>query len=537
MDTLKIVNLFRAAIPVVSVNSPSVEEQSILEKICQHIGNHEKVKSPIYVWNLADGMQKLTHNSESGISYSEIKEYNSDRQDPILFALDFIEQHENRGIFVLVDLHPYIGSDSHRTDLGIVRKLKSLAFKLKSTYKRIILLGQGIKLVDDLTGLVYELQAELPSEGEIREFLQQCFDDLTNSKFTVEFTQEEVERLVRSAQGLTFEELWNGLRLSTISNNGKLNVESCQDIYDLKVEKLLKLNLEISPPPSVEIGGLEPLKSWIKKRSKLFNASINQSGIPNPKGLLLVGLPGTGKSLVAKTIGGLWNVPILKLDIGSLMNSLVGESESNMRQLLKTAEAVAPCVLLLDEIEKAFAGSTGASTDSGVSQRMFGTFLTWMGDKISPVFVVATANDISALPPELTRKGRFDEIFFVDLPSVAERIEILKLHLCKYSAKLSAQDINSLAIQTEGFSGAELESCISEAAIKSFDEDRYPEILVTDVAEAIAITVPLSKSYQEKVDALRKWAAISARQASLIETTKTTTKGSRKISMINHNLN
>jgi ATP-dependent 26S proteasome regulatory subunit len=510
----------------------------VIEKISDRIANHEKIKSPVYIWTLADGMQSVEFDPDSGISYSEVKGYNSDRSDPILYALDFIEQHKERGIFVLIDLHPYLGSDPHRLDLAVVRKLKSLCFRLKSTYKRIILLGQGIRLADDLSGLIYELLAELPNAQEIRDSLSQCFEDLKNNGFSVDFSTEDIERLVRSAQGLTNEELLDGLRLATIENEGKLTVLACNSIYQLKVEKLLKLNLELSPPPMIEIGGLQPLKAWINKRTKLFNAAIIQNEIPKPKGLLLVGLPGTGKSLVAKTFGRLWNVPILKLDIGSLMNSLVGESEANMRQLLKTAEAVAPCILLIDEIEKAFASTTtGISTDSGVSQRMFGTFLTWMADKTAPVFVVATANDISALPPELTRKGRFDEIFFVDLPNVAERIEILKLHLNKYKVELSEQDVETLAIASSEFSGAELEAAISEAAIKTFDEDRYPEIKRLDVEEAIAQTVPLAISYQSKVEALRNWANTSARRASCQEEIKAATKGSRKVRMINHDLN
>ncbi|PSF30012.1 hypothetical protein C7H19_24100 [Aphanothece hegewaldii CCALA 016] len=533
MNTSMIVNFFRAAIPVISLDSPAPEEQSVLEKICSDVADHPKIKAPVMAWTLADGMRSVTYHAESGISYAEVKGSNNPNHDPILSALSFIEQHQQSGIFVLIDLHPYLGSDPHRLDLAIMRKLKSLCFSLKATKKRIILLGQGITLCSDLSGLIYEQKVELPTSTEIRESFNFCFDDLKNLKFTVALDDEAVDRLVRSAQGLTFEEYWNGLRLATIANNGRLDITASDRIYQLKVEKLLKLNLELSPPPPVEIGGLAPLKTWIAQRTKLFNAAMTRTEIPSPKGLLLVGLPGTGKSLVAKTIGSWWNVPILKLDIGSLMNSLVGESEANMRHLLSTAEAVAPCILLLDEIDKAFAsaGSGSVSTDSGVMMRMFGTFLTWMADKVAPVFVVATANDISALPPELSRKGRFDEIFFVDLPNVAERAEILKLHLAKYSAQLQNPEIESLAIASPEFSGAELEAAVTEAAIKAFDSERYPEIMASDVREAIANTVPLAQSYFNKVQALREWAATSARRASEVEEVN---RGSRRVSMINN---
>ena len=530
MNVQKIVNLFKASIPVVALDAPAVEERSTLEKIVD-IGS--QIKSPVYVWNLAEGMRQTNCYPESGLSYAPMNGYNNGGQDPILYAVDFIQQHRDKALFVLVDIHPYLGADSTRLDLMLIRKLKSLTFDLKSSFKRVILLGQGMKLASDLSDLVYHLSADLPKPEEIRSSLNLSFEDLTRNKdFNVALTNENIERLIRSAQGLTLEELWDGLRLATLQGGGTLNGAACEVIYHLKVEKLLKLHLELSQPPNVEIGGLQPLKQWITKRTKLFNASIVESELPKPKGLLLVGPPGTGKSLVAKTIGHLWNVPILKLDLGNLMSSFVGDSEANMRRLLKTAEAVAPCVLLIDEIEKAFAGSTGASTDSGVAQRMFGAFLTWMADKTAPVFVVATANDISNLPPELSRKGRFDEIFFVDLPSISERKEILKLHLSKYPVAISEMELERLAIASEQFSGAELEAAVSEAAIRAFDEERYPEIDLDDISLAISQTVPLAKSYQQKIEALRQWAS-TARRASLSEPEKRV--NNRRASMFDEN--
>ncbi len=300
---------------------------------------------------------------------------------------------------------------------------------------------------------------------------------------------------------MTIEEIRDAIRLSAVADQGI--TENCyQRVSQLKINKLRKLQVEFSEPPDMAVGGLDNLKQWINQRSKLFSEQLSNSKLPSPKGIMLVGVPGTGKSLVAKTIGQMWSIPILKLDMGNIYNSLVGESEKNMRQLLKTAEAVAPCVLWMDEIEKGLAGSSGAN-DNGVSQRVFGQFLTWMSEHKAPVFVVATANDISSLPPELSRKSRFDEIFFVDLPHQAERSEILALHLTRHDVILTDQELEALAQLADNFSGAELAGIVDDVAIACFDDDRYPNIQYEDIERAIKSTVPLAIREKEKIAGLR----------------------------------
>jgi SpoVK/Ycf46/Vps4 family AAA+-type ATPase len=249
-----------------------------------------------------------------------------------------------------------------------------------------------------------------------------------------------------------------------------------------------------------DVGGLGVLKEWLRLRERAFSQEARNYGLPAPKGIALIGIPGTGKSLTAKMIGGLWQLPLLRLDVGSLFGSLVGESEERTQKALKLAEIVAPCILWIDEIDKAFAFS---DHDGGVSRRVFGTILTWMQEKTAPCFVVATANDISSLPPELLRKGRFDEIFFLDLPTAAERQEIFAVHLKKRNRLPQDFDTAQLARQSEGYVGAEIEQAIIDAMYVGFNANR--EFTTVDIAAALKRQVPLSVSSQETIEALRNW--------------------------------
>jgi SpoVK/Ycf46/Vps4 family AAA+-type ATPase len=249
-----------------------------------------------------------------------------------------------------------------------------------------------------------------------------------------------------------------------------------------------------------DVGGLDALKKWLTLRERAFGSEAAEYGLPAPKGLALIGIPGTGKSLTAKMIGGLWRLPLLRLDVGALFGSLVGESEERARRALKLAETVAPCVLWIDELEKAFGAG---DIDGGTSRRVFGTVLTWMQEKTAPVFVVATANDVTALPPETLRRGRFDEIFFLDLPTEPERREIIAVHLRKRRRDPSAFDVRRLAMECDGYTGAELEQAIIDAMYQAFADER--DIRTEDVIAAIARTVPLSKSQREVIERLRSW--------------------------------
>ena len=268
-----------------------------------------------------------------------------------------------------------------------------------------------------------------------------------------------------------------------------------------------------------DVGGLSNLKDWLIKRGRGFDKGAKDFGLTYPRGILLLGIPGTGKSLTAKAIGNEWHFPLLRLDMGKIFGGIVGESERNIREALNIAEAIAPSIVWIDEIEKGMSGiSSSGSTDGGTTARVLGTFLTWMQEKTKPVFVVATANDISQLPPELLRKGRVDEIFFVDLPTEKEREEIIKIHLKKKNRKTEKFKTKELAKKSKGFSGAELEEVVKEALFQAYDEEK--EVTDEHISDDIAKTFPLSRTMHETIEKMRKWAKSRAVSASTDEPEK-----------------
>ncbi|MEM7345092.1 MAG: AAA family ATPase [Chloroflexota bacterium] len=255
------------------------------------------------------------------------------------------------------------------------------------------------------------------------------------------------------------------------------------------------------------------VKDWLRKRGMAFTEKARRFGLPEPKGLLLLGVQGAGKSLLAKAVASQWQLPLLRLDLGRVFSELVGSSEQNIRAALRLAESVSPCVLWLDEIEKGLAGASGSgSSDAGTSARVFGSLLTWMQEKESPVFVIGTANDITALPPEVLRKGRFDEIFFVDLPELQERREIFAIHLARRGRDPLDYDLNNLAVASKGFSGAEIEQIIIDGLYDAFENEL--DLKTEDLLVNIERTIPLSKTMENKISALRQWAHSHARPAS-----------------------
>ncbi|MCK5686937.1 AAA family ATPase, partial [bacterium] len=259
--------------------------------------------------------------------------------------------------------------------------------------------------------------------------------------------------------------------------------------------------------------GLDNLKDWLKKRGRGFDKSAKEFGLETPKGILLLGIPGTGKSLTAKAIGSEWQFPLLRLDMGKIFGGIVGESEENIRGALNIAEAIAPSILWIDEIEKGFAGAGGSGgSDSGVTKRIFGTFITWMQEKTNPVFIIATANSIENLPPELLRKGRFDEIFFVDLPTRNEIETIFKIHISKRNRDPKQFDMNTLCELANGFSGAEIEQAVISALYDVYYDGKR-ELKTEDLAKSLNETVPLSVTMGEKIGHLREWASTRARNA------------------------
>uniref|UniRef100_UPI001880B1BC AAA family ATPase n=1 Tax=Tolypothrix sp. LEGE 11397 TaxID=2777971 RepID=UPI001880B1BC len=419
-------------------------------------------------------------------------------------------------------------NNSPQLSWDILTRVKNLYHRLKPTEKRIIFLGQNIELHESLVRLIPYCEVPLPLVEQIEEHLQSYLQYLLESaqeqevQFTVSLAAEERETLARAALGLTLEEISDFLRLTVkerLSRNGiVIDATVTPLVVKYKTRLLAQMGIELGKPATIPFGGLDLLREWLQRRRRLFTQEARSLRLPQPKGVLLAGPPGTGKSIVAKNIATILNLPLLQLDIASMLGSLVGESEGNVRRALKTAQAIAPCILWIDEIEKALSGQ---GDTSGVSQRILGNILTFMSECTAGVFVVATCNDPSALPSELKRKGRFDELFFVDLPTEPERSQILSIHLQRFGITVEDEYLEAIAANTVKFSGAELETLAAEAALLAFDEGRPQQVTLGDLENCRNSITPLAVQDAAAVERMRDWAK-AARAASVVveQTTK-----------------
>ncbi len=458
------------------------EEERILQTL---VSLCEKTQRLGLVWDVADGFQWLTASTAQPPA----------GRDPVT-ALEQVEKFENNtnSIFVLKDFHDFWDNPPIR------RKLRNLAQRLKFTRKTILVTTYTSKLPDELRDDAVILEFPLPDGDDLRAILK----NLTQASLEkIRLTNLGWEKMVEAALGLTESQAKRVYARALVSN--PILDDRAIDLVTEEKKGIIRESeaLEfyaVSETPE-DVGGLGVLKEWLRLREQAFTPEARAYGLPTPKGITLLGIPGTGKSLTAKTIGGLWHQPLLRLDVGAIFGSLVGESEEKLRQALRLVETVAPCVLWVDEIEKALAHG---GLDSGTSTRVFGSFLTWMQEKTVPVFVVATANDISSLPPELLRKGRFDEIFFLDLPTEEERKEIFNVHLRKRRRIPIDYDIDALAAASEGYVGAEIEQAVIEAMYIGFN-DNQREFTTDDVLKSLKRLVPLSVSQRETITGLRLW--------------------------------
>ncbi|MCC7492632.1 MAG: AAA family ATPase [Fimbriimonadaceae bacterium] len=415
-------------------------------------------------------------------------------------ALDVIDSGvgDTPSIFVLRDFHPFL------RDHQVARQVRNLARTLRTRRQTVVFVSPVVEVPPTLLDDITILDFPLPRYGEIEQHLGTLLQGLAQR-----LEPATLEVLTKACQGMSLTRLEQVVQMS-LAERGTLDESIIDRVLEEKRQAVRRtgvLEFINSDDDLDDIGGLHGLKSWLERRALAFSERARRYGLPNPKGLLLVGIQGTGKSLSAKATAQLLRVPLLRLDVGRLMGSLVGESESRVREMIAVAEAMAPTVLWIDEIDKGFRG-VGSSFvgDSGTSARVFGTLITWMQEKTSPVFVVATANNIDVLPPELLRKGRFDEIFFIDLPNDAERREILEVHLAKRREhRLREFDVAALAERSAGYSGAELEQAVIDAMYLGFEARR--EFETADVAACLAESVPLSRTKAPDIDALRRWAA------------------------------
>ena len=472
--------LLRARYPLLYIATAEEERlEGAIAAVAKDVGNRAT-----YVWDFVDGYDNAPNDRGFG------------RRNPIQ-ALEFVERipANSPSVFVLRDFHRFLD------DVAVARKLRNLARLLKSQPKNIVLVSAEVTVPPDLREAIAVVEFPLPSASDIRHEIERLATAMGTP-----LDPRTIDELTRSCQGLSIDRVRRVLGRA-IAAGGRFDETTADLVLDEKRQTIRQTQiLDFCPATERmdDIGGLDNLKEWLLRRGGAFSDQARQYGLPHPKGLLLVGIQGTGKSLTAKAIAHRWHLPLLRLDVGRLFGGLVGESESRTRQTIQLSEALAPCILWIDEIDKAFAG-LGSKGDSGTASRVFGTFVTWMAEKTSPVFVVATANEIQSLPPELLRKGRFDEIFFVGLPSQPERREIFEVHLSRLRPQtLKQYDLERLAYETPDFSGAEIEQAIVEAMHLGFSENR--DFTTDDILAAVSQLVPLARTAQAQIEALQAWA-------------------------------
>lgn len=485
---------------VVMLTSEEGRAISIINGICEtkldKVPN-DKTKGrgrTLVTWDFADGFKQVLPVVEDNVFTPSDGVSVSSKADP-LNVLQVIDNHKEIAVFILKDFHEFWEQPI------VKRKLRNLAQKLEPRGKCIIITNPGKRLPDELKDDVAVIELPMPREEELNEILENLRQTVN---LNVELDEEQKQRFLRAALGLTSQHAKRVLTKAAVMSKAKINESHIKLITDEKRQVIRQSEaLEFFPVSETmdDIGGLEQLKEWLHIRQGAFSEEARNYQLPPPKGLALIGIPGTGKSLTAKAIGAIWRLPLLKMDTGALFGGIIGESEERTRRALSVAETVAPCVLWIDELEKAFAQG---GLDGGTSARVFGSILTWMQDKTAPVFVVATANNISTLPPELLRKGRFDEVFFLDLPTEEERKQIFAVQLHKVKRPVHAYDIDILAKESEYFVGAEIENAIIDAMYQAFYDGQRP-MVTDDIVKSLKKLIPLAESQKESVARLRDW--------------------------------
>ncbi len=441
------------------------------------------------VWNVAAPRLEL----DNGADYTATKHKEPEK------VLEHIKGVRQGGIFILKDFHPYLNEPLN------VRLLREIALNHERNGHTVVLLSPQIQLPEELKRMSARFSVSLPDRNTLRALVEQeahAWSEEVGGK--VRADKQAFEQLVSNLQGMTAEDA-RRLARAAIWDDGAITLSDVAEVRAAKY-KLLDmdglLSFEYETAEFSEVGGLANLKRWLASRKKPFVEPENAYGLAPPKGVLLLGVQGGGKSLAAKAVAGSWGVPLLRLDFATLYNKYFGETEKNLREALKMAEVMAPCVLWVDEIEKGLATD---ANDSGTSRRVLGTLLTWMAERDHRVFLVATANDIQALPPELIRKGRMDEIFFVDLPDEATRAEIFGIHLAKRKLNSIEADREILAAATDGFSGSEIEQVVVGSLYAALADD--VPVTTEHLMNEITNTRPLSVVMAEQITALRDWAA------------------------------
>lgn len=479
--------ILRSGTPVIVLETE--DEARILEMLLAVLGTAGGEYMPLFRWSVTDGLQRQDIALEP-------QKVNSAPTD----VLRHIRAVAKPGVYVLLDFHPFLDDPVH------VRLLKDICIQEPGIRRQIVMISHKIDLPSELEPYAARVEMALPNDKERESIIQRIADEWSrgNAGAKVQADQKAYQLLVRNLAGLTWRDT-ERLARNAICMDGAITRSDLPGVMKAKYELLNKggvLQFEYDTAKFRDVGGLSRLKHWLEQRRPAFRGDADARHLDPPKGLLLIGIQGCGKSLAAKATAGAFGVPLLRLDLGAVYDKYHGETERKLRESLRTADVMAPCVLWLDEIEKAIAGRGG---ETGTTQRVLGTLLTWMAEKKSLVFVVATANDVSALPPELVRKGRFDEIFFVDLPNDGIRQAILAIHLASRGHDPAAFDLAALAAASDGFSGAELEQAIVSALYAA--HARKQPLTTALIHEELEQTRPLSVVMAERVETLRSWAA------------------------------
>jgi SpoVK/Ycf46/Vps4 family AAA+-type ATPase len=492
--------MIRARYPIIYLVAP---EEEPAEELLVRVADRADPPRKLMAWDLVRGWEDTGEDRNS-----------------VMNALGRIlrASPEEDTIFILRDLHFILKNFNQEKNAPVVRELKNLSRHLKRSRKMLVLLSHTVEIPTDLQEEITVLDLPLPTTMEINKLI-----DLYVAPEKLNLKPLGREQMVKACQGLSRERIRRVLA-KALAAKLEVNETDIDGVLEEKKQAIRQtgiLEFFTSRETLKSVGGLDNLKQWVRVRQEAFTEEARRYGLPNPKGILLVGIQGTGKSLSAKTIANEWRLPLLRLDAGRLFAGIVGESESRVRQMIQLSEAMAPCVLWIDEIDKAFGNMTSNfDGDSGTSRRVFGSLITWMQEKTEPVFIVATANNVPLLPPELLRKGRFDEIFFLNLPTEKERKEIFRVHLQRLRPnRLREFDLEAMASQAIDFSGAEIEQTIIDAMYQAFGgggTGQRRDFSNEDILTAIQETVPLASIAREQVQELKCWAAeAGARTASL----------------------
>jgi ATP-dependent 26S proteasome regulatory subunit len=482
-DIKELEGLLAARMPIVAIESR--EEAKLLQMFERFTMLNER---SLWTWSVTSGLRRA--NGVEGA-------YNTTRIED---ALRHIEKSPINAIYLFLDAHRFLD------DPVVLRQIKDIAAKSESTHRMLVFLSAKLEVPAEIEHLTARFRPSLPDAGRITEILNQearRYRQATGQQ--VRANREALAVVSQHLGGVTEEDVKRLARIAI--QDGEISAADVARVLRAKHELVASseiLVLETGVPDIAELGGLANLKRWLEVRRDIFMNPPESSSLPPPKGVLLLGVQGAGKSLAAKCVAGAWQLPLYRLDFGALYQKYHGETERNIREALAVANAMAPCVLWMDEIEKGVAGDSGGDSDGGVSRRVLGTLLTWMNERTSRVFMVATANDIAQLPPELLRKGRFDEIFFIDLPGAAAREDILRIHLRRNKQDPAAFDVARLALQCEGFSGAEIEQAIVAALYEAHAAKK--KLNNEAIEQELGRTRALSVVMAEKIAELRAWA-------------------------------